>query len=217
MLAHRSHVVRPAKQPPHALASRQFADTHRSHVNLPAKRLLTLLTLMVCVISGVTRAQAPPAGPKALDFPHFPDRLHTFVWRNWTVVPADRLAKVLGTNADKVREIAVSMGLPESPVLPAVPESRIYITILRRNWHLLPNEQLLTLLDISAEEMAVRLREDDFLFVKLGTKPACEPLKYAPPSDAAKARAAEIRQVLRDAFGNELPRPASRDSASSTS
>ncbi|MBP7937871.1 MAG: hypothetical protein KA354_24795 [Phycisphaerae bacterium] len=154
---------------------------------------------------GVSHAES---GPRALDVPHFPDRLHTFVWRNWTVVSPERLAMVLDTSADKVRDIAVSMGLPESPTLPPVPESRVYITVLRRNWHLLPSAQLLTLLNISAEEMAVRLREDDFLFVKLGPKPACELLKYAPPSEAARRRAAEIRQTIRDAFGEGLSAPA---------
>lgn len=163
---------------------------------------------LAALLAATWETSLADGGPKALDFPHFPDRLHTFVWRNWTVLPAQRLARTLDTRADNLRDIAVSMGLPESPTPPAVPESRIYITILRRNWHLLPNEQLLTLLDISAEEMAVRLREDDFLFVKLGPKPACEPLKYAPPSDAAKKRAAEIRQVVRDAFGDELTAPA---------
>jgi hypothetical protein len=119
-----------------------------------------------------------------LEFPHFPDRLHTFVWRNWSAVEPDRLAKVLGTSVENVQAIADSMGLP--PYRPKRTEARDrrqeargYITVLRRNWHLLPYDQLLTLLDMSADQLAHSLREDDFLFSKLGLlKPKCEPLKY---------------------------------------
>ena len=28
--------------------------------------------------------------------PHFPDRLHAYVWRNWQLVPLQRLAQVVG-------------------------------------------------------------------------------------------------------------------------
>src|SRR2546425_13311845 len=40
-------------------------------------------------------SELPQGGaPPALVFPHFPDRLHAFIWRNWQLVPIDRLAKV---------------------------------------------------------------------------------------------------------------------------
>jgi hypothetical protein len=43
-------------------------------------------------------ASSLPVGstPAPVPFPHFPDRLHAFVWRNWSLVPVDRLAKVVG-------------------------------------------------------------------------------------------------------------------------
>ncbi len=155
-------------------------------------------------------AAALPVGgaPRALDFPHFPDRLHAFVWRNWTLVEPARLAQVLGTSTENVAAIAESMGLP--PPRPIPPEMRVrgYITILRRNWHLLPYDQLLTLLGMSADELAYALREDDFLFIKLGSlKPSCPPLLYAPPSDEARRRAAEIRRTVEEAFGDEIRQP----------
>ena len=167
--------------------------------------------LILCCSSGLWAAPSVlPSGsaPPALEFPHFPDRMHTFIWRNWNVVEPERLAKVLGTSAENVAAIAGSMGL--SPAQPIPPEQRTrgYITVVRRNWHLLPYDQLLTLLDMSADELAKSLREDDFLFAKLGLlKPKCEPLKYAPPNEAAKKRAAEIKRVVREAFGDELARP----------
>src|SRR5262245_31043225 len=34
--------------------------------------------------------------PKPVSFPHFPDRLHAFVWRNWPLVAPERMAQVVG-------------------------------------------------------------------------------------------------------------------------
>ena len=59
------------------------------------------------------------------------------------------------------------MGLPPSGRIPSEMRQRGYITIVRRNWHLLPYDQLLTLLDRSPEELAFSLREDDFLYLQL--------------------------------------------------
>ena len=47
-------------------------------------------------------------------------------------------------------------------------KSRGYITLIRRNWHLLPYDQLLELLEMTPEQLAFSLREDDFLWIKLG-------------------------------------------------
>jgi len=149
------------------------------------------------------------SAPEALDFPHFPDRLHAFVWRNWTAIEAERLAAVLGTTPENVRQIAESMGLPSTLQPDAGTDlERLYITIIRRNWHLLPYEQLLDLLDFTPEQLAYSLREDDFLFIKLGSlKPTCEPLRYEPPNSAAQKRAAEIKQIVNEVFGDQLERP----------
>ena len=80
--------------------------------------------------------------------------------------------------------------------------------LIRRNWHLLPYEQLLELLDMTPEQLAFTLREDDFLFSKLGSlKPKCEPLHYAKPDAAAKRRAAEIKQVVAKDLGDDFLKP----------
>ena len=47
--------------------------------------------------------------PKALEFPHFPTRQQAFVWRNWELVPVERLAQVLGTDAPTVLKLARDM------------------------------------------------------------------------------------------------------------
>jgi hypothetical protein len=72
---------------------------------------------------------------------------------------------------------------------------------------LLPFEQLLMLLDISSEELAHRLREDDFLWIKLGRlKPACAKVVYSLPSPEAQRRAAEIKQIVQPILAERLPR-----------
>ena len=140
------------------------------------------------------------AGKKApLGCEPFPSRLHQFVWRNWSVVPQTRLATVLATTPENVAQVAASMGLPpQGAILPAW-QDKGYITVVRRNWHLLPYDQLLTLTGFTRERLRYALMEDDFLFIKLGSvKPACSPLRYAPPSEAERAAAGQLAAWLRE-------------------
>ena len=148
------------------------------------------------------------AAPPAIAIGHFPDRVHEFVWRNWNAVDASKMAKILDTSVENVETIAKSMGLPPAAAIPPEMRVRGYITLIRRNWHLLPYDQLLDLLEMTPEQLAFTLREDDFLFQKLGNlKPKCERLRYRPPDEAAERRAAEIKRVVEETFGDELRRP----------
>ncbi len=115
------------------------------------------------------------------------------------MVPASRLAEVIGTTEKNVRKIAVSMGLEAKPeVDPIWTSSKGYITLLRRNWHILPYEQILILLDMTQEQLEWNLFEDDFLFVKLGNKkPKCERLIYQEPTKEMNKRAKEIARLVR--------------------
>ncbi len=144
----------------------------------------------------------------ALVSPYFPDRVHEFIWRNWNVVAPAKLAQVLGTSERNVKGVAESMGLPSAAgVLPEMLQ-RGYATVIRRNWHLLPYDQLLQLLDWTPERLAFTLREEDFLWVKLGRlKPHCERLCYREPDKAAQLEAARIRRVVRADFGAAIHRP----------
>lgn len=141
------------------------------------------------------------SSPEPVPFPHFPDTLHTVVWRNWSLVPMERLAETLDATPAQLIEVGKRMGLPEPPEIDAEQQARSYITVLRRNWHLLPYDQLLTLLDWDAEKLDFVLREDDFLFIKFGSlKPDCPPVTYAPPAKEAQAHAARIAAWVQDAF-----------------
>lgn len=147
--------------------------------------------------------------PQPVVVPHFPDVLHAVVWRNWDVVPADRLASVLRGSVEQITEIARSMGLPDQRVITPAEMERNSSSIIRRNWHLLPYEQLCNLMRWDADLMHFRLNEDDGLWVKLGGyKPACEAVYYAKPSPQSQSRAAEIAQILRQELGELIHAPA---------
>ena len=140
--------------------------------------------------------------------PHFPDRLHLFIWRNWELANTERMAEVVGTTADRILEIGTSLGLPPKPRLTEEQLGRIYITTIRQNWHVLPPDQLVRLLGWSREELEKTLKEDDMLFVKVGrVRPDNPVLHYRPPSPEARRKVSELRNDLEDIFGEELRHP----------
>ncbi len=163
--------------------------------------------LLIAMSLMVLNAVELPVGnaPEPVAFPYFPDRLHAFVWFNWTLVPMERMAKTVGAEPEQLLQIGKNMGLPEPPPVTEELQLRSYITVIRRNWHLLPYEQLLALLDWTPEQLAFTLREDDFLYAKLGShKPKCEPLRYAPPGEAVQQREAEIARTIHENFPEGL-------------
>ena len=162
---------------------------------------------MLNLVSALLLTVVLPAGesPQALPLQHFPGRFHAFVWRNWQITPLERMAAATGATREEIRAVGESMGLAPPQPISAEQWRRSYVTVIRANWHLLPYEQLLKLLDWSSEELAFTLREDDFLMVKLGNlKPRCEPLAYAPPDEATRARTTEIAAILAEAFPEKV-------------
>jgi len=152
-----------------------------------------------------------PHGPQppAVEFPHFPTRVHAFVWRNWDLVPLARLAGVLGVTTSAVAELGAAMGLGKPPIIAPDIRKRAYITMIRRNWHLLPYPQLLLLLDWTPEELAFTLREDDFLYIKLGSlKPACEPLAWIERDERIREQERWIARTITEQMGSSWRRPA---------
>src|SRR5690606_22830748 len=74
---------------------------------------------------------------------HFPSALHAFVWRNWSLVPLHRIAKTVNATMEQIHGLGRWMGLPELDDISQSQWERSYLTVIRRNWHLLPREQLL--------------------------------------------------------------------------
>jgi hypothetical protein len=177
----------------------------RSFCRLSAAAAAATAALPLLPLPALARPPGPdlPVGtaPVALDTPWFPSRLHAFVWRNWSLVPVQRLAEVVGARPREVTRMALSLGLKTGRVLSDHDRLRANLTLIRRNWHLLPYDQLLTLLGWSAAELDYTLREDDFFFVKLGLlKPQVAPLRWVAPTAAQQARAAEIARLVRQSF-----------------
>jgi hypothetical protein len=169
------------------------------------KVLQCAVCLVFAALSPAAAIELPPTSDQAPLATLFPDALHALVWRNWGLVEPERLAQLVHAQPEQLRDLAESMGLPRTIDVPPQMLRRGYITLVRRNWHLLPYEQLAELLGVSCDELAFRLREDDFLYVKLGSvKPKCDPVRYAMPSPAARRRAAEIKSIVEQHFGQTL-------------
>ena len=100
------------------------------------------------------------------------------------------------------------MGLPKKPHLSEDQLRRFYITVIRQNWHVLPDDQLMELLGWDRKRYEYTLREDDFAWIKLGSlKPRCQPLRYEEPSAEARRRAAEVKRIVKATFGSSIDEP----------
>ena len=133
----------------------------------------------------------------ALEFKHFPTTFQAVVWRNWGMVPVERLAKALDTTADDIIRIGEDMGLVHDDSRCNLWLTRGYQTIIRLNWHLVTYDQLLIMLDWTADYLSFILREDDFLWVKMGYfKPMLEAPKARPlTAEEAAAPASPITAI----------------------
>lgn len=139
--------------------------------------------------------QLPPLGKEAVELFHFPSKLVAFIFRAYEYVQPIAIARILGTTEDNVRRIAERMGL-NRPCTSDIWLSKGYITIIRRMWHLLPYEQLLALLDIDSDALAIILREEDFLDIKLSDKPVCEPVTWRALTEEEEQQIDSIRSVM---------------------
>lgn len=135
--------------------------------------------------------------------PYFPTRMQEVIFKNYEIADRGRLATILGCSEDKVTALAEDMGLLGNGDT-KIWEERGYITVIRENWHLLPYDQLLSLLGWDEEWLAYILKEDDFLDIKLGAKPDCRPVKYAELTEEQKERTKQIKSTVSAAvFGIE--------------
>ena len=178
---------------------------------IQGRHVLLLAALLFGMCGPAARGQSPlPGGPtpEPVAAPHFPSPLYTFLWRNWNAVEVERLAQIVGATPAQICELADAMGLPRAVPVSEELKRRNYLSLLRRNWHLLPYEQLLPLVDMTEEELAFVLQEEDFFYIKLGLlKPKCPRLVYQAPDAATRARLAEIKGWVQETFGDELKQP----------
>lgn len=175
-------------------------------------KLFFAFSLFVCVFfqDPVYAQKSLPLGshPPALTFDHFPNRSFAFVWRNWNLVSPEKMAETIQCKPSDIIHLAQLMGLEDKKLLPEKFQEQIYITLLRRNWHLLPYDQLLTLLDMDSERLEFALKEDDFLFHKFGNlKPASPKLIFSGPTEIEIKKANDIKEVIRPILANNEKNP----------
>lgn len=139
--------------------------------------------------------QLPALGKDALEFLHFPSKLVAFLFRAYEYIPPANIARLLDTTEENILNVAQSMGL-KKPCSNEIWLTKGYITIIRRLWHILPYEQLLELLKTDSESLATILREEDFLDLKLGDKPVCEPLTWRELTEEEKTQIEYIKRVM---------------------
>ncbi len=123
----------------------------------------------------------------------------TVLLRLYGLVSAERLASVLSTTPQIIEREARRLGI-ERIVYQPVWEEKGYVTILRAVWNVLPVSQILTLLQIDEKEFKFRLKEDDFLGERLGDKPVCEEVVYAPLTEAELAKTDECAKIVQKNF-----------------
>lgn len=137
----------------------------------------------------------PAIGKPAIANPHFPTAHQTFIFRAAEYVSMEKIAQVLGTEESNVRRCAEEMGVPDYQPGDLWLQKG-YITIIRSLWHILPYDQLLQLLEMDDQTLAVILREEDFLDIKLGDKPACEPVRWRELTQEEAARTRQIKELM---------------------
>lgn len=137
------------------------------------------------------------SAPKTIEIPHFPTRFQAVIFRNWDMVPTDRIAAALNSTVAEVLEHARKMGL-ESPSNSDIWLKRGYVSIIRTNWQLLNYEGILKLLDWTPEKLLDVLQNEDFLWVKLGSlKPECPEISCRPLTDAEEKATEKIAETVK--------------------
>ncbi len=139
----------------------------------------------------------PKLTEKRAEYNHFPTLFQNFIFRNWESVRTEKLAEILGTDEATVNALASDMGLRVPAKYNPGYRDRGFLTVIRNNWHLLPYDQLLALVDKTEDELAFTLREDDFFDVKLGfIKPDVPRLSYRPLTEDEKKRTKALKSNL---------------------
>lgn len=132
----------------------------------------------------------------------FPDRLSAYVWRNWTIVPKERLAAVIGAEPADLVRIAAEMGLPDQGRIAPEWDTLGRKSVIRRNWNLVPRSQWTKLVPPDPRRHSNTGEADEYLKWHLGGGKSHE-LGRGPKllfemndAQAARIREGECRQAV---------------------
>ena len=133
--------------------------------------------------------------------PYFtPQKWQTVLLRNYGLVEPSRLAAVLEMDEETLVYEATRLGLDKITYDPSWKKLG-YINIIKANWHLVPYEQLLMLLDMDEGTLDYCLKEDDFLGIKLGSfKAKAERVTYCPLTDEEIAKTERLGAIIRSSY-----------------
>lgn len=149
------------------------------------------------------------SAPEALDVPHFPTRFQAVIFRNWNIVPVERIAAALNSDTQTIIFHAEKMGLDATDLNCDLWLKRGYVSIIRTNWQLLNYEGILKLLDWTPEKLLDTLQNEDFLWIKLGSlKPECPAVscrKLTPEEEKQTALIAGIVKKYHPDYNIEKP------------
>ncbi len=109
----------------------------------------------------------------------FPTKWQAVLFHNYALVPTKDLARLLACDEKTLEEERARLGMEYASYQP-IWRKKGYITLIRNNWFLLPYEQLCALIGVDEDRLDFILRNDDFLGIKLGDKPYCGRVCYAP-------------------------------------
>ncbi|MBO5714198.1 MAG: hypothetical protein J6R83_02105 [Clostridia bacterium] len=128
---------------------------------------------------------------------NFPTKWQAVIFRNYGLVPVRKIAQVLLTDAKTIRREASRLGLKKIKYDENFLNNG-YITIIRNNWYLMPYSQIREMLGFSEEKFEFIIKEEDFLWVKLGNyKPDCEGVYYYPLTDEQIVQTDKIAKTVR--------------------
>ena len=136
----------------------------------------------------------------------FPTSWQRIVFRNYGLVPTENIAKTLKTDSETIKLSAIALGLGEVEFNPDWLKKG-FVTLIRNNWDLLPDQQITELIGMDEAEYKKLLVEYDFLDVKLGKKPEIDAIYYSSLSEEQEQATAQIGEFVNSKFKPEIVKP----------
>ena len=137
----------------------------------------------------------PAIDRKAVSPVWFPSTFQAVIWRNWGIVPVKNIAAALKCTENQVKQSAFELGLNPSITVNPLWKTRGYLTVIRNNWHIASYEQILALLEIDESGLAFILKEDDFMWAKMGAfKPSVNDNIYRELTENEKRKTEKVRE-----------------------
>lgn len=135
-----------------------------------------------------------------------PTKWQFVILRNYGQVSNKKLGEVLSCDTATIYKEAKRLGINKIK-FNKIWLDKSYLTIIRNNWSVLPNSQIMDLLDMSKDRFEFELKENDFLFVKLGEKEDLEEVKYVPLTKEQIDETNKIRNIVNNIFINNYIAP----------